>query len=146
MKSWRAISLVSLSMVLNQCSRDAAPPPAAVSPPETKLPAVCKALTPDETEALIKAKPDLAILDMRVETEWGAEGHIPGAQFTNFFRGGLKEHLAQIDRKKPCLIYCAIGERSKQTAVQMAELGFSELYVLTGGLNAWKGAGKPVEK
>lgn len=146
MKSWRIIALVIVCIGASQCSRDAAPPPAAVSPPETKLPAVCKALTPDEAEALIKAKPDLAILDMRVETEWAAEGHIPGAQFTNFFRGELREHLSQIDRKKPCLIYCAIGERSKQTAVQMAELGFSELYVLTGGLNSWKAAEKPVVK
>ena len=146
MKPWRAIALVIACIGAGQCSREAAPPPAVVSPPETKLPAVCKALSPDEAEALIQSKPDLAILDMRVETEWAAEGHIAGAQFTNFFRAGLGEHLARIDRKKPCLIYCAIGERSKQTAVQMAALGFGELYVLTGGLNAWKAAGKPVVK
>ena len=146
MKSWRVIALAIVCIGASQCSRDAASPPVAVSPPETELPSVCKALTPDEAEALMKSKPGLAILDMRVETEWASEGHIAGAQFTNFFRGGLRQHLSQIDRKKPCLIYCAIGERSKQTAVQMAELGFTELYVLTGGFNAWKAAGKPAEK
>ena len=94
----------------------------------------------------MKAKSDLVILDMRVETEWAEEGHLQGAQLTNYYRQGLRDHLAAMDRKKPCLVYCAIGERSKRTAVQMAELGFTEIHVLAGGLNAWKAAGKPVVK
>ena len=139
---------LGLAMIMGfaSCSRKAEPPVAVVSPPETKLPASCREVTPDEAEALMKAKPDLVILDMRVETEWVEEGHLQGAQRTNFYRKELKEHLAGMDHAKPYLIYCAIGERSKQTAVQMGELGFRELYVLAGGLNAWKAAGKPVSK
>ena len=139
--------VIALALVMiAACSRHAAPLPTAVSPPETKLPANCRAISPDEAEALMKAKSDLVILDMRVETEWAEEGHLQGAQLTNYYRQGLRDHLAAMDRKKPCLVYCAIGERSKQTAVQMAELGFTEIYVLAGGLNAWKAAGKPVVK
>ena len=140
-------SLVALTalIMLVACSREPASP-VATSPPETKLPASCHEISPDETEALMKAKPDLVILDMRVETEWGEEGHLQGAQLTNYYRKALRDHLAAMDRKKPYLVYCAIGERSKLTAVQMAELGFNEIYVLAGGLNAWKAAGKPVVK
>lgn len=94
----------------------------------------------------MKAKPDLVLLDMRVETEWGEEGHLQGAQLTNYYRKDLRGYLADMDHKKLYLVYCAIGERSKQTAVQMAELGFTEVHVLAGGLNAWKAAGKPVVK
>ena len=131
---------------LAACSRNAVPTPAAISPPETRLPANCHEVSLDEADAMIKAKPDLVILDMRVETEWAAEGHISGATFANYFRGGLRDYLDAMDRRKPYLVYCAIGERSKLTAVQMAELGFKEIYVLAGGLNAWKSAGKPVVK
>lgn len=144
----RSVIALGLSMLLglSACSRKAAPPPTAISPPETKLPASCHEISPDEADAMKKAKPDLVLLDMRVETEWAAEGHIPGAQFANYFRGGLRDYLAAMDRKKPYLVYCAIGERSRLTAVQMAELGFNEVYVLAGGLNAWKAVGKPVVK
>ena len=94
----------------------------------------------------MKAKPDLVILDMRVESEWVEEGHLPNAQRTNFYREALKEHLAAMDRSKPYLVCCAIGERSRQTVAQMGELGFRELYLLSGGMNAWKASGRPVAK
>ena len=142
MKLALALALVMFAA----CSRNAAPPPTAVSPPETKLPANCRELSPDETEALMKAKPGLVLLDMRVETEWAEEGRLQGAQLTNYYRKDLRDHLAAMDRKQPHLVYCAIGERSRKTAVQMAELGFGEIYILAGGLNAWKAAGKPVVK
>lgn len=141
----RTLAALILLAAFTACSREAAPP-VATSPPETKLPASCRELFVAETEVLIKSKPDLVILDMRVETEWGEEGHIAGAQFTNYYRASLRDHLAALDRKKPFLLYCAIGERSRLTAVLMDELGFKELYLLKGGLNAWKAAGKPVVK
>ena len=140
------VLVLALILGLAGCSREAAPPSAVVSPPETKLPAGCRELSPNEAEAFMKAKPDLVILDMRVESEWVEEGHLPGAERTNFYREALKDHLAAMDRSKSYLVYCAIGERSKQTAVQMAELGFKEISILSGGLNAWKAAGKPVAK
>jgi rhodanese-related sulfurtransferase len=144
----RALAALSFAMVVGftACSPNSVKPSTATSPPETSLPANCREISPIETEALLKAKPDLEILDMRVETEWGEEGHIQGAQLANFYRKDVQVYLAAMDRTKPYLVYCAIGERSKQTAVQMAELGFKEVYVLAGGLNAWKAAGKPVVK
>lgn len=144
----RRLVALAIAMVvgLTACSRKSAPPSTATSPPETVLPANCREISPAETEAMLKAKADLVILDMRVETEWGEEGHIQGAQFANYYRQDLKGYLAALDRTKPYLVYCALGERSKQTAVQMAELGFKEIYVLAGGLNAWKAAGKPIVK
>lgn len=137
---------LALLFCLAACLREGAPPSTAVSPPVTKLPDSCRELSCDEAEALMKAKPDLVILDMRVESEWVEEGHLPNAQRTNFYREALKEHLAAMDRSKPYLVCCAIGERSRQTVAQMGELGFRELYLLSGGMNAWKASGRPVAK
>lgn len=142
----KKLAIMAVFAAIASCSRHAASPPVSVVPPEIKLPANCSELSVNETEALVKAKPGLVILDMRVETEWAEEGHIGGAQFANYFRGGLKDYLAALDRTKPCLVYCAIGERSRLTAVELAQLGFREIYLLKGGLNAWKAAGKPVVK
>ncbi|MBX7209309.1 MAG: rhodanese-like domain-containing protein [Verrucomicrobiaceae bacterium] len=132
-------------LALAACSRE----PSTVqptAPPETKLPASAREVTVDETETLLKTKPGLLILDMRVETEWAEEGHIPGAQLTNYYRANLRERLDALDHTKPSLVYCAIGERARLTAVIMGELGFKEIHVLKGGLNAWKAAGKAVVK
>lgn len=145
MRTAVALCLV-VSLGVAACSRESSSVRAITSPPDTKLPAACREVSPDEAEALIKTKPALVLLDMRVETEWGAEGHISGAQLTNFFRAGLREHLATMPREKPHLVYCALGERSRQTAAMMGELGFKEIYVLAGGLDAWKAAAKPVVK
>jgi rhodanese-related sulfurtransferase len=145
MRSWLVLAF-AMVVGLTACSRKSKPPSTATSPPETRLPANCREISLTETEALLKTKPELVILDMRVETEWGEEGHIQGARFANYYRQDLKGYLSALDRTKPYFVYCAIGERSKQTAVQMAELGFKEIYVLAGGLNAWKAAGKPVVK
>ena len=115
-----------------------------VAPPPVVLPESFRELSPQEAAALIQQKPDLKILDMRVETEWAEEGHIAGAYLTNFYRQKLGEHLQSLDRKKPYLVYCALGERARLTAAQMAELGFAEVYLLKDGLNAGKKAGLPL--
>lgn len=119
-------------------------PSPPIAPPAVVLPAAFRELSPQEAAALIQQKPDLQILDMRVETEWAEEGHIAGAHLTNFYRQKLGEHLQTLDRNKPYFVYCALGERARLTAAQMAELGFAEVYLLKDGLNAWKKAGLPL--
>lgn len=129
----------------SQCSREP-PPPAIVAPPAIKLPDSYRELPPAEAEALMRDQPDLVILDFRTEQEWVDEGHLSRAQLVNFFRDKLRDHLATLDRGKIFLLCCAVGERSRIAAGHMAELGFAKVSLLAGGMNAWKAAGKPVER
>jgi phage shock protein E len=140
------VFVVSLLGIVG-CKRDSKSPQAAItSPPEVSLPDSFQELPPQQITALLQAKPDLQILDLRTETEWAEEGHLAGAHLVNFFRSDLRDHLGALDRQKSYLVYCALGERARLTAAQLAELGFKEVYLLKGGFNAWKKADLPIAR
>ena len=120
---------------------------ARIEHPAVVLPAAVKELTPDEAEKLISSTPDLVILDMRQEGEVQKEGRIAGARNYDYLHGPpVLAELAKLDHAKPCLVYCEIGGRAKLTAVEMRGMGFQNITLLKGGLNAWLVAGKPVVK
>lgn len=50
------------------------------------------------------------------------------------------------DKTKPCLIYCAIGERARLLAAEMVRMGFTDIRLLRGGFNAWVASGKAVAR
>ena len=47
---------------------------------------------------------------------------------------------------RPLIAYCERGNRSRTAAAALTKLGFSEIFVLHGGLRAWADAGMPLEK
>jgi len=88
---------------------------------------------------------DALILDLRETQEY--EGgrlpravHIPLSQLSS--RG--QELVKFVGR--PLIAYCERGNRSRAAASALAKLGFSEIFVLHGGLRAWADAGMPLEK
>jgi rhodanese-related sulfurtransferase len=141
------VSAALCFLAIAGCKRESVPSSSApLSPPEVSLPDSFRELAPEEITALLQSKPNLQILDMRVETEWAEEGHLAGAHLINFFRANLADHLGTLERQKPYLVYCALGERARLTAAKMAESGFKEVYLLRGGFNAWKKAGLPITR
>lgn len=99
----------------------------------------------DATEgAALQASPpaDLVILDVRTADEF-AEGHLEGAVMLDFYRDDFADQLADLDPDVPYLIYCRSGNRSGQTATLMADLGFSDVADIDGGIIAWNDADLP---
>jgi rhodanese-related sulfurtransferase len=66
--------------------------------------------------------------------------HVPLSQLSAR-AGELAKHAG-----KPILAYCQNGSRSRMAGAALAKAGFAEVYHLTGGFQAWKNAGLPVEK
>jgi len=114
-----------------------------------------RALSVAETEARDSATAsETLVLDVREPEEYGA-GHLPGA--LNVPRGLLE---LKVDPKSPgfdsrfedrgrqVVTYCTggIGARSAMAAQTLQRMGFSDVAWLDGGLTAWGGAGKPVER
>lgn len=137
--------LLLLTLSLAAC-KPAAPPVVATEPPAIILPASARELTPTEAAAWMAANPEALILDLRMPEEITREGKLPGSQNHDFLQDTTQEHLATLDRTRPCLLYCALGGRSAQTAVQMHHLGFTQIMILKGGLNAWLKEGRSVLK
>ncbi|HEY1120964.1 MAG TPA: rhodanese-like domain-containing protein [Haloferula sp.] len=85
------------------------------------------------------------LLDVRTPEEW-KEGHLEKAKLITLSKEGFVEKVkAELDPKKPVLVYCKSGGRSAKAAKQLREAGFT-VYDLDGGITAWQKAGKPVVK
>ena len=77
------------------------------------------------------------ILDVRTPAEF-AQGHIPNAiNIPNETIG--TEEIAQLPNKKQVIfVYCRSGNRSKQAAEKLVQLGYTNV-VEFGGINDWPG-------
>ena len=90
---------------------------------------------------------DALVLDVREPKELASDGaklphavHIPLSELDR----RVGEIAAQAS--KPVVAYCARGQRSRGVGAALAKAGFKDVYHLTGGLAAWRGAGLPLEK
>jgi rhodanese-related sulfurtransferase len=60
----------------------------------------------------------------------------------------LKEKSGTLAKSKetPLIVLCQTGARSGAAATVLKAAGYTDVFVLDGGLNAWKEAGLPVKK
>jgi len=117
---------------------------------QEELAAMGLAIGSEEGIALVGGDGDI-LVDLRDHAEREKNGVIPGsihAPYTDLDEdvhpGGMLYELARASGKR-MIFYCAFGERSAM-AVQAARDGGIELARnLTGGIDAWKKAGGPLE-
>ncbi len=103
-------------------------------------------ITPQEAFTLIQDNqdnPDFAIIDVRTPEEV-AGGYIEGAINIDFYAETFEAELGILDKSKKYLIYCRTGGRSGATLPIMEELGFLEVYDISGGFVAWQEEELPV--
>ncbi len=86
---------------------------------------------------MMKEHPDCVILDVRRQDEFDS-GHIPGAILipNESISDQPPEQLPDPDQI--ILIYCRSGNRSKQAAQKLADIGYRNIYEF-GGINSWTG-------
>jgi rhodanese-related sulfurtransferase/rubrerythrin len=77
------------------------------------------------------------LLDVRQPWEY-EEDHLPGAKLVPL--GDLQEGTQSLNPEKPTLVYCAVGGRSRVAAQLLSGRGFKEVYNLSGGIKAFRGA------
>ncbi|MDB2705230.1 rhodanese-like domain-containing protein [Pseudomonadota bacterium] len=80
-------------------------------------------------------------LDVRAATEFAKE-HIADSMSLPLSK--VAEDTTLKDPAQPIIVVCASGQHSRAAAKQLTSKGFSEVYVLTGGLNTWKDAKLPL--
>jgi sulfur-carrier protein adenylyltransferase/sulfurtransferase len=87
-------------------------------------------------------QPDTVVIDVRESDEW-RQGHLPNA--LGIPRGFLELRIEEkvADRRTHLIVHCASGTRSLFASRSLREMGYENVYNLTGGFNAWKDRGLP---
>lgn len=79
---------------------------------------------------------DWQIVDVRTLKEYKEDGHIPGAIFIPVDQ--LRERYQELDPNKKTALYCKIGYRSYLGYKLLRDLGFREVYNISGGYMGYK--------
>ncbi|MDZ4709897.1 MAG: rhodanese-like domain-containing protein [Saprospiraceae bacterium] len=82
-------------------------------------------------------KSQAMLLDLRTPPEFD-EGYIPGAIMINFLENDIDQQLGMLDKNNTYFLYCAQGARSMKCVDKMKALGFTKLYNLLGGYEAYE--------
>ena len=103
---------------------------------------VTKKVDPVEFSEVI-AQPGVIILDVRTPEEFNA-GHIANAININIADSDFSSEVSKLDKNATVAVYCRSANRSAVATNEMAELGFTDMYDMQGGIIDWEAAGGPV--
>jgi rhodanese-related sulfurtransferase len=85
------------------------------------------------------------LLDVRTPEEF-TTGHLSNALNIDYKNSGFESQLKELDKTKPYFVYCKAGVRSEKAVDLMKGLGFTQVYHMDGGIDAWQQKGLPVSK
>ena len=94
-------------------------------------------ITQDEAREMMAKDDGHIVVDVRRQEEYDA-GHIPGAVLIPNESIGTERPEQLPDPDQIILIYCRSGNRSKQAAQKLCDLGYTNIYEF-GGINTWTG-------
>jgi len=101
-------------------------------------------LQPNDFNDKIDKLSNEVVIDLRSHAELHRMGPIKGSKNIDFNSGRLLSSISGFQKDTPLMIYCASGGRSAKAAQQLKSEGYTKVYDLEGGLNAWKEAGLPI--
>ncbi|WP_091367777.1 rhodanese-like domain-containing protein [Mucilaginibacter sp. X5P1] len=76
---------------------------------------------------------DFQLIDVREDFEY----EVSNLGGTLIPLGGILIEADKVSRDKPVIVQCRSGKRSAAAIMQLEQLGYTNLYNLTGGILAW---------
>jgi monothiol glutaredoxin len=96
-------------------------------------PAQVRQLSPRMLQTMMTDGKALLLVDVRTEEEYDT-ARIEGARLLD---AAFEHELLALDRSTPLVFTCHHGVRSLQAAEHFVHKGFSQVYNLQGGIDAW---------
>ena len=94
-------------------------------------------LGPIEYKMAIDKSNEPIILDVRTPEEYAA-GHLTNAININVLDKSFKKEIQNLDKAKTIFVYCKVGGRSADAAIQLTKNKFNNVVDLKGGIMAWQ--------
>ena len=94
-------------------------------------------ISQEEAARIMEMDDGHVVVDVRRQDEYDA-GHIPNAILIPNESIGTEQPEELPDLDQIILIYCRSGNRSKQAAQKLFDMGYTNIYEF-GGINTWKG-------
>ncbi len=84
------------------------------------------------------------LVDVREESEFSA-GRIPGAKHLG--KGVIERDIEEAipDTTTPIVLYCGGGYRSALAAINLQQMGYTNVISMDGGFRGWKDSGHEVD-
>lgn len=100
-----------------------------------------KDISVDELKSML-AKKDFTFVNVHIPFQ----GNIAGTDLSIPY-DQIENHLDQLppDKNAKIVLYCRSDRMSNIAARKLADLGYTNLYNLVGGFDAWKTSGLPLE-
>jgi rhodanese-related sulfurtransferase len=93
-------------------------------------------MPPSQFKASIDKTKDALIIDVRTPEEF-QEGHIENAINVDYYNNQFTVIMSSYPKDAPIYLYCRSGNRSGKAATVLKEQGFTNIFDLAGGFNAW---------
>lgn len=114
-----------------------------------------RAITPEVAYRHMQRDPSTLVIDVRDATDIATTGTIPGARTISL--GSLTYKADQEvpedwrdpvlkDRSRPIIVTCILGPLGAIAGKLLHDMGFTDICILEGGVQAWIKAGYPTEQ
>ncbi|HPB17843.1 MAG: rhodanese-like domain-containing protein [Clostridia bacterium] len=124
-KSLTIITILILTTILASCA----------SNPGENVKNTYEQISAEEAKEIMDQQSGYIILDVRTKEEYD-QGHIPNAVLLPNETIGTSKIDLLSDKDQMILVYCRSGNRSKQAASKLVNLGYTNIYEF-GGIIDW---------
>jgi rhodanese-related sulfurtransferase len=94
------------------------------------------------SQAYGKYQKGVFFLDVRTQAEWDSY-HIPNTTLIPLDQ--LAARVNEVPQDREVVVVCRSGNRSKTGRDLLSQAGYDQVTSMSGGVNAWRAAGYPVE-
>lgn len=113
--------------------------PATVNTPTAVVEPRYQTLTIDEFSTVLESESDAYTV---VNVHIPYEGEVPDTDLQIAYNDVEALTSALPDRNAPIILYCRSGRMSEEASQSLLELGYTNVYDVPGGMNAWQDSGR----
>jgi len=131
--------ILSLFVALSSCSGNKTESQATET---VSIQAAVVNLSPQQFQ---EKSPNGVIIDVRTPAEI-AQGKIAGSVAMDYYQPDFWDKVGEYPKDKEIYLYCAVGARSEDAAQKLIQQGYTKVYHLQGGIQAWYQNGLPISQ